>query len=82
MTSPNEYLAARADDQDDSLPISGMVLVREVSQYGSTVLHPANKLAEALAAIAGTKTMTLLTIRHAKAMGLTVMTSGQWPRQL
>lgn len=67
---------------DTSLPLSGTVLVTEATQYGAPVMKPANKLAQALCGIAGTKTVTHYLIRQFKDMGLTVMTTGAEPRQL
>lgn len=69
-------------EQDTSLPLRGTVLLEERSQYGAVVLRPANLLAAALCQIAGTKNMTWPTINCAKAMGLTVQTTGVQPRQL
>lgn len=41
-------------------------------QYGRTVYHPHNEPARHIAAIAGTKTLTMQAIKHAMALGFTV----------
>jgi hypothetical protein len=82
MATPNEYLAAREAAQDDSLPLAGTVLVREVSQYGVWVLQPANKLARAVLTLTGRKTITATDTGALKAMGFTVQTTGESPRRL
>jgi hypothetical protein len=41
-------------------------------QYGSKVLHPYNTTAQTFASIAGTKTLTLPTIKHIMALGYSV----------
>jgi nitrous oxidase accessory protein NosD len=46
------------------------------SVYGATVFDPANETARMLAAIAGTKTLTLATLRHARAMGINITLDG------
>jgi hypothetical protein len=46
-----------------------IVEIREV--YGNRTIYPVNEIALNLASIAGTKTLTEPTIRHAKALGFT-----------
>jgi hypothetical protein len=41
-------------------------------QYGNKVLHPYNTTAQTFASIAGTKTLTLPTIKHIMALGYSV----------
>ncbi len=48
------------------------IAIRIRDQYGSPVAHPTNQAAQILAAIAGTKTLTLRTLDHAAALGLTI----------
>lgn len=42
-------------------------------QYGRTVYHPYNEAARHIAAIAGTKTLTMQAIKHAMALGFTIL---------
>lgn len=56
---------------DDPIPI-GTVELLVKDQYGATVFHPHNDMAKHIAAIAGTKTLTLQTIQHALEMGFEV----------
>lgn len=56
---------------DDPTPI-GTVELLVKDQYGSTVFHPHNDAAKHIAAIAGTKTLTLQTIEHAMRLGFEV----------
>jgi hypothetical protein len=49
-----------------------IVAVHVRDQYGSKAYHPANETARTLAAIAGTKTLTLATLKHALALGFDV----------
>lgn len=74
------YAAMKAADAERIANTT--VLVREVSQYGVMVLHPANALAHNLCQMAGAKTVTLRTIASAKALGFIVMTTGESPRSL
>lgn len=67
---------------DDSLPLAGTVLLRDVPQYGTTALKPANALADALCRFRGTTTFTRGMVDQAKAMGFTVHTTGAAPRRL
>jgi hypothetical protein len=47
------------------------VFVRSV--YGNPVIYPSNPAAEALAAIAGTKTLSPAVLKHAEKLGCTVV---------
>lgn len=42
-------------------------------QYGRKAYHPHSKAAHHLAAIAGTKTLTMHAIKHAMALGFTIL---------
>lgn len=44
--------------------------------YGCTVFYPRNDAAQTLARIAGTKTLTLVALRNAKILGLSVKLLG------
>jgi hypothetical protein len=46
------------------------VTVRRV--YGNAVIYPADEPARQFARIAGTKTLTLDTLRHIRALGFTI----------
>jgi hypothetical protein len=46
------------------------------SVYGSTFLYPANDQAVRLAALVGTKTLTMTTLRLAQSMGFSVNVTG------
>jgi hypothetical protein len=46
------------------------------SVYGSLFLYPANDQAARLAALVGTKTLTMTTLRLAQSMGFTVSVTG------
>lgn len=70
------------DQQDDSLPLAGTVLVEERSQYGSTRYYPANKLAEAVCLLTNTRTVMPKDFIVLKDMGFTVITTGAKPRRL
>ena len=48
------------------------VKIIEKSVYGSRTFYPANRVAEGLASIAGTKTLTRETLLKAKGMGMTI----------
>ena len=61
---------------------AGLVLVEERNVYGSMKLYPANKLAQALADLIGTRTIPERDIEYIKALGLTVQTIGAEPRIL
>ena len=50
----------------------GTVELLVKDQYGRRAYHPPNAAAEHLAAIAGTKTLTLHAINHVLALGFTV----------
>ena len=67
---------------DDSLSIVGVVLLEERSQYGNTVLHPANDLARSLAWFRGATTFTPQMVKQSKDLGLTVRTTGAAPKEL
>ena len=67
---------------DDSLPLAGVVLLEERSQFGNTVLHPANDLARSLAWFRGATTFTQQMVKQSKDMGLTVRTTGTAPKEL
>jgi hypothetical protein len=43
------------------------------SVYGSVLLYPANEQATRLAALTGTKTLTMTTLRLAQSMGFSVV---------
>jgi hypothetical protein len=58
------------------------ITVRIKSQYGATVYQPACVNAAHFAAIAGTKTLTLQTIAHVKALGYTVKVEQTQPLEL
>lgn len=49
-----------------------LVQLRVKDQYGSQVLYPHNLAAHTFANIAGTKTLTLPTIKHIMALGYTI----------
>jgi hypothetical protein len=53
------------------------IMVTAKSVYGETKYYPANNAASHLAAIAGTKTLTLTAMRHAADMGCLVMIDGE-----
>jgi hypothetical protein len=53
------------------------IQVKAKSVYGATLFYPANTAACHLAAIAGSKTLTLTVLRHAKDMGATVLIDGE-----
>jgi hypothetical protein len=65
---------------DDRTTTEKPVEVREVptvlllvkDQYGNKVLHPHNSTAQLFASIAGTKTLTLPTIKHIMALGYSI----------
>lgn len=42
-------------------------------QYGRTVYHPHNVAAKHIAALAGTKTLTMHAIKHAMALGFSIV---------
>lgn len=46
------------------------------SVYGQTNIYPANDVADGLAAIAGTKTLTARTLRIARDMGFVLVVDG------
>jgi hypothetical protein len=48
------------------------VQLRVKDQYGTQALHPANETAQIFASIAGTKTLTLNTVRHILKLGMNV----------
>jgi hypothetical protein len=48
------------------------VQLRVANNYGSQTLYPANETAKLFAHIAGTKTLTVTTVKHIMALGYTV----------
>jgi hypothetical protein len=67
---------------DDSLPLSGTVLLEERNVYGTMKLYPANKLARAITGLTNTATFTRPHVEMLKGMGLAVQTVGVSPRTL
>jgi hypothetical protein len=59
-------------DTCPSGPLKRKVQVLVKDQYGTKVLHPHNDTAKTFASIAGTKTLTLPTIKHIMALGYSV----------
>ena len=59
-------------DTCPSGPLNKTVRLLVKDQYGSKVLHPHNTTAQTFASIAGTKTLTLPTIKHIMALGYSV----------
>jgi hypothetical protein len=51
---------------------TGRVQLLVKDQYGTKALHPHNDTAKTFASIAGTKTLTLPTIKHIMALGYSV----------
>jgi len=48
------------------------VTIKQVNQYGSVVFKPMCHVAETFARIAGTKTLTVETLKAVKALGYTI----------
>ncbi len=61
-----------ATEQPVEVRESQKVLLLVKDQYGSKVLHPYNTTAQTFASIAGTKTLTLPTIKHIMALGYSI----------
>lgn len=57
---------------DDPTASIGTVLCLVKDQYGRVAYHPHNDTARHFAAVAGTKTLTEHTLRHALAMGFEI----------
>lgn len=59
--------------EQHSPPDAPVVKLLVKDQYGRKAYHPANEPARHFAAIAGTKTLTMDTIKHAMALGFTIV---------
>jgi hypothetical protein len=53
--------------------MSKEIVVRVETVYGNKTIYPVNDQAKRLAALAGTKTLTESTLRHAEAMGFKIV---------
>lgn len=68
--------------KDGSLPLRGVVLLREQILYGQQMLYPANELARGLTALTRASTVPMPTVQRMKALGLRVRTVGFAAREL
>ena len=56
----------------ESIPNSGLLLIRVRSVYGTLTIYPANETASLIAKIAGTKTLTHQALVAAEKLGFSV----------
>ena len=58
---------------DATVPPIGQVVVKPKDQYGQQTYHPVNLTANILADIAGTKTLTVKTLKAAMLLGYEII---------
>lgn len=63
-------------------PMQSTLMIEARSVYGNVLYYPACEQSKRLAAMLGTKTLTINTIRQAQAMGFTVRAIGWEIEQL
>ena len=56
------------------MTIENTILVQIKNIYGNEMIYPANQTAQHFANIAGTKTLSVNTLRNAKLLGFTIDT--------